>query len=175
MSAGETSPLGNFPVRDLAGKEHFAAESHAKATVWLFITHDCSICNSYAPEIARIANQYAARGVHVNLVYAESGLDLATLNKHARDHNFHGALFYEGGNRLPKAFGISTTPEVVVIDAKGRVVYQGRIDNRYVSIGRERREITTHDLRDALDATLLGRPVATPRTRAIGCVFSPPS
>ena len=35
--------------------------------------------------------------------------------------------------------------------------------------GKRRRIVTEHDLRDALDAVLAGKPVAKSRTRAIGC------
>jgi hypothetical protein len=172
-SADENPAPVSLTVRDLAGAEHSAAESQAKATVWLFIAHDCPISNGYAPEIRRIVEAYAPCGVCVNLVYAESGLDLAALRQHARDHDFHAALFYEDGSRLPRVFGVTTTPEAAVVDAKGRMVYRGRIDDRFVSLGHERSEVSVHDLRDALDAILLGRPVATPRTHAIGCALSP--
>src|SRR4051812_33744273 len=43
-----------FTARDLAGKTPLAAEKNAPATVWLFLAHDCPICNGYSPEIARI-------------------------------------------------------------------------------------------------------------------------
>ena len=40
-------------------------------------------------------------------------------------------------------------------------------------IGKPRRVITVHDLRDALDAVIAGKPVARPRTEAIGCYITP--
>jgi hypothetical protein len=170
-AAESTQPIV-FTVRDTQGTEHFAAEKNAKVTVWLFIAHDCPISNSYAPEIARLVADYTPRGVRVNLVYAESDLDPATLQAHASDHGYRTNVFSEKNELLAQACGITITPEVAVIDAQGGLIYRGRIDNRYVGIGRERNVVTVHDLRDALDATLSGRPVATPRTQAIGCAFS---
>ena len=49
------------------------------------------------------------------------------------------------------------------------MVYRGRIDNVYAALGKRRPEATEHDLRKALDEVLSGRPVAEPRTQAIGC------
>lgn len=169
VAAAEAPPSLSFTVRDLSGASHRAAEKGAAATVWLFIAPDCPICNSYAPEIARIIDSYTPRGVRVNLVYADPDLSPAALATHARERNYRTALFLEANGPIARACGITITPEVAVIDAKGVLVYRGRIDNRYIMIGRERHEVTAHDLRDALDATLDGRPVTTPRTVAIGC------
>ena len=64
--------------------------------------------------------------------------------------------------------GAERTPEVFVLDESRAVVYRGRIDDQY-AIGIHRSSSTRHDLVDALDAVLAGRPVATPRTDAVGC------
>jgi hypothetical protein len=57
----------------------------------------------------------------------------------------------------------------VVVDRAGSIRYSGRIDNFYAALGRPRQRVTEHDLRDALDAVLAGRPVPRPRTDAVGC------
>jgi hypothetical protein len=53
------------------------------------------------------------------------------------------------------------------------VKYRGRIDNQYAALGKPRRVVTVHDLRDALDALVAGRPVVHPETEAFGCVIAP--
>ena len=68
---------------------------------------------------------------------------------------------------------MTVTPEAVVLAPGGQGLYRGRIDDKYVSLGQPRFHINRHDLRDALDAVVQGRPVPTPNTRAIGC-FIPP-
>jgi hypothetical protein len=70
-----------------------------------------------------------------------------------------------------KFSGATITPEAVVV-ANGKVVYRGRIDDRYVEIGVERAAPTTHDLADALTATLAGTPIARPITQAVGCFIA---
>jgi hypothetical protein len=56
--------------------------------------------------------------------------------------------------------------------AGGRVVYRGRIDDRYVDLGLERPAATTHDLADALAAVVAGKPVPHPNTQAVGCFIA---
>ena len=49
------------------------------------------------------------------------------------------------------------------------MIYRGRIDDRYTDFGKYRPAPTTHDLSDALEATLIEKPVARKFTKAIGC------
>lgn len=161
-----------FSARDFEGKPHAAAEMEAKASVWLWLSPDCPISNAYAPEIARLTAEYTARGVRLNFVYSEPDLDNAALAAHARAYGLRSSLFRDDDGRLARACGITITPEVAVIDAHGKLAYRGRIDDRFVALGRERSVVTTRDLRDALEAMLAGRPIATPRTPAIGCAMT---
>jgi hypothetical protein len=58
---------------------------------------------------------------------------------------------------------------VVVIKDDESIVYRGRIDNFYAALGRPRRVVTEHDLRDTLDAVFGGKPVPKAETQAVGC------
>ncbi len=173
---GATEPAAplHFAARDVTGREHAATETGARATVWLFIAHDCPICNSYAPEVHRLATEYITRGIAFNIVYAEPGLERAALLQHAAEHAESGALFSGGDGTLARACGVTTTPEAAVIDARGQLLYRGRIDNRYTSPGHERTVVTEHDLREALEAVIAGHPVSHPRTAAVGCALATP-
>ena len=61
--------------------------------------------------------------------------------------------------------------EAVVIDPKGVVLYQGRIDNRYFGLGVRWGSVTEFYLRDALDATLGGKRPTVAQTEAVGCLI----
>ena len=54
----------------------------------------------------------------------------------------------------------------------GRIVYRGRIDDRYVDLGLERPAPTKHDLADALAAVVDGKPVQQATTQAVGCFIA---
>ena len=69
---------------------------------------------------------------------------------------------------------VSVTPSVAVVDRKGAVRYRGRIDNAYADLGKPRQHVTSHDLRDALDAIVAGRPVPKPETQSLGCFIVDP-
>jgi hypothetical protein len=74
---------------------------------------------------------------------------------------------------LTKKAGATITPEAAVFSAAGEMLYRGRINNLYASLGKQRRQATEHDLRRALDEALAGKAVSTPRTQAVGCYLPP--
>ena len=72
----------------------------------------------------------------------------------------------------------TVTPEAAVFVVEGktlREVYQGRVDDRYISLGQERPQAQHHDLELAITAALAGKPVPHPQGPPVGCsiVFLP--
>lgn len=144
-------------------------------TAVFFVTHDCPISNHYAPEIRRICDSYAARGVACRLVYVDPSLTDAAALAHARTFDLDASsisITVDRDHRLVREAGAEIAPEVVVMTGDGRIAYRGRIDDFYVAWGQSRRQVRTHDLRDALDALLAGRPVPRVETEPIGCIIS---
>jgi len=143
-------------------------KGHAAAL--FFVAHDCPISNYYSHEIRRICDEYSKRGLACSVVYIEPNLTDADAAKHAREYG-HGDYpkIVDRTHALVAAAGATITPQVVVIKDDESVAYRGRIDNFYAALGRPRRVVTEHDLRDALDAVFSGKPVAKPETQAVGC------
>jgi hypothetical protein len=176
-TAGAPDPTRVSPaitIRDIHGrmqKPFFAAPG--SAAVVFFVTNDCPVSNGYAQEMRRICEQYKGKA-SCTVDYVDPTLSIDTVTKHFADfgHGDYPAVI-DTNHALVKATGATVTPEVVVVKPGGEIAYRGRIDNKYVALGRARREITVHDLRDAIDAVLAGRPVDTTRTSPIGCYITP--
>jgi hypothetical protein len=70
---------------------------------------------------------------------------------------------------LVKAAGATMTPEAAVFDPHGRLLYHGRIDDRYLRLGLERPAATRHDLDEALTDIVAGRAPRQTDAPAVGC------
>jgi hypothetical protein len=147
--------------------------TRAAAIVWLFTSSDCPVSNRYAPEVRRLVARFGPDGVVFRLIYPNPRETRATILEHMDAFAYVGATqaFHDPAQRLARLAGVTVTPEAAVY-AGGRIVYRGRIDDRYVDLGRERPAPTVHDLADALTAVVSGRPVLTPVTRAVGCFIA---
>jgi thiol-disulfide isomerase/thioredoxin len=158
-------------LKDIDGVERFPLkEEKGREAVLIFVTHDCPISNAFAPEIARVCSEYRSKGADCTLVYVDPTLSDEAARDHAKTFG-HGGYpkIVDRKHELVKAAGATVTPEVAVFDADGRIVYRGRIDNSFAALGQSRRQATVHDLRDALDATLTGKPALHSETKALGC------
>lgn len=149
-----------------------ATPAGAKATVYIFTTTDCPISNRYAPEIQRLRRTFAARGVVFRLVYVSRSETDAAIRTHLTEFAYSDIQAVRDPNlELVKFTGATITPEAAVL-VNGRVVYRGRIDDRYVELGVERPAATVHDLADALTAILAGQPVPQATAPAVGCYIA---
>jgi hypothetical protein len=162
-------------VRDLAGTVLNPFKPAGVASVLFFIASDCPISNGYAPTIQKICAEYEPQGVHCTLLYEDVGIDAGSARKHLADYRYRGIPAAIDADRTIASYAKATvTPEAVVVDSRGEIRYRGRINNFYAALGRPRQVITQHDLTDALNAVLKGRPVPNPETQALGCYIVSP-
>ena len=157
-------------IRDIHGKLQTPLIAKGKRpSVLFFITHDCPVANKLAPEIQRIINGYRAKA-QFTLVYVDPDMTTTEITTHQKDYNYIKInTIHDVQHKLVQATGAKVTPEVVVAESNGHIVYRGRINNFYEDFGKPRRVITQHDLRDVLDALLAGKPVPKPGGKCIGC------
>jgi thiol-disulfide isomerase/thioredoxin len=167
-------------IRDINGRSLSPFAPTGAANVIFFITTDCPVSNSYAPEIQRVCQDYAAKGVSCSLMYEDVDLPDThvedSVRKHLQEYRYSGiAAAIDRARTIAKRSKATVTPEAVVVDRAGKIRYRGRIDNFYAALGQTRRQVTEHDLRDALDAVLAGRSVPKSETEALGCFIVDPS
>ena len=160
-----------FGIRDIDGVDRRPmnpARGHVQAL--FFVAADCPVSNYYAQEIRRVCEAYAPRGLACALVYVDPRMTDADARRHSEEYG-HGAYpkIVDRRHELVAATGAAITPQVAVVTQGGTVAYTGRIDNYYAALGKPRRVITEHDLRDALDAVFSGRKPLHPASKAVGC------
>jgi hypothetical protein len=162
-------PLGldlrGRPVRQLTGPG-------VRVLVLIFAASDCPIGNRYVPEIARLSRKFSGQGIRFWWVYPNPEDSAAVVAKHNRDYKITEDTVLDPRQRLVALAHATITPEaaVFVVDGNGlRAVYGGRIDDHYLSIGKERPQAEHHDLELAIDAALARKAVPQPGGPPVGC------
>ena len=147
-----------------------AQASPADLRVLVFTTTDCPISNRYAPEIQRLAAKFAGQ-VKFVLVYPVPTDSPEMVLEHAKKFAYSLETLRDADQKLVKQTGVTVTPEVALLRGE-RLLYRGRIDDRYLAFGKDRVAPTRHDLEEAVRAVIAGKPVAQAETRAIGCFLA---
>ena len=153
-----------MPCRPRQARPRLSSSSRARTA---------PISNRYAPEVRRIAEAFAPKGVRFRLVYPNPAETAAAIREHMSAFAYAGATeaLRDPTHALVKFAGATVTPEAAVY-AAGRIVYRGRIDDRHVDLGVERPSATRRDLFEALTAVVAGKPVTPPTTQAVGCFIA---
>ena len=86
----------------------------------------------------------------------------------AQVHAAPTAVLLDPEGKLGRLYSARTTPQMVVIDPSGKVIYDGAIDNRPTPDVEDVRGADNY-VSDALTAAMAGKPVAIPYARPYGC------
>jgi peroxiredoxin len=163
-----------FELPDANGRKHTAREwKEARAVALFFISAECPISNRYAPELNRIVADYSARGVVFYGVHSDPDIGPAVALRHAQDYGFDFPVLLDRAQTLAGKTGVILTPTAVVLSPAGELLYRGRIDNRYLDLGKYRSAGVKPDLRLALDAVVAGKQVTEKYTKSVGCQLPP--
>jgi hypothetical protein len=141
-------------------------------TVSVFFGLDCPISQKYVPRLNELVKTNASFRWEF-LIPAE--VKRKEISAFRKEYQPGFDLVIDPSMKQTMKFGVTVTPEVVVADAAGQVLYQGAIDNWFYELGRYRQFITEHYLTDALDAIAAGKPVPVTRTEAVGCLIQMPA
>ena len=155
--------VGQREVAD--GRAHSLASLKGKSgTLILFIATKCPVSNAYNARMQKLADDYRARGVNVVGINSNSTEPAAEVKQHAAANGLNFTILKDPGNQIADRYDAQVTPEAYLLDASGKLVYRGRIDNsRFGYL------ITATELRDAIEATLAGRAVEKTEVKAFGC------
>ena len=157
--------IADFTLPDAGGASHTLASLRgSKGTVLIFIATQCPVSNGYNERMEKLAQDFKARGINVIGINANSTESAADVKDHAAKNNLTFTILKDNGNKVADQLGATRTPEAYFLDASNKLLYHGRIDN-----SRDITQVNTSELRDALEATLAGKPVAKATANAFGC------
>ena len=108
------------------------ASSGGRPEVYLFITTDCPIANSFAPEIQRIVADYESRAWPSRWSTRTGPRKRSASTRRSTGTN--PRYGWTPAAYCPVKYGVTVTPEAVVV-AGGARIYRGRIDDRYLAPG----------------------------------------
>jgi peroxiredoxin len=160
-------PIGDFTLSDVTGTKHSLASLKGEnATIIIFVSTQCPVSNAYNERMEKLSQDYKARGVSLIGINANAPESVDDIKQHAARHHLTFTILKDRGNKVADQLGATNTPEAFLLDASGKLVYRGRIDD-----SRSGKTISSNDLRDAIEATLNGRPIAKSFVRAFGCTI----
>ena len=138
------------------------------ATVFVFLLPDCPASQSYTLTLNTLSKKYQSKQVQFLGIVPGTYATAAEVKAFVKTYKVSFPVLADTAYKLVRCLGATIVPEAFVVDRKGVTQYAGRIDNWLVSAGKKR-NITTHELDDAITAVINKKPVKVKKTKAIGC------
>lgn len=160
-------PAPPFALADENGKKVSLSGYAGKVVVLEWINPGCPFSRRHytTPTMKTLATKYAGKGV-VWLTINSTKTSNAAKNKNWVTRNkLPYPILDDSAGDVGRLYDAKTTPDMRIIDAKGKLVYSGAIDDD----PRGKKASPVNHVAAALEEILAGKKVSTPKTKPYGC------
>ena len=180
LYASDIPPVGSaapdFSVPDTQGKAQSLAQYKGKYVVLEWFNPECPFVKKHygSDNMQKLQKQYTDKGVvwltiDSNAPGTEGNLSADQAQKIMTAWKTHQtALLLDPDSKVAKLYGAKNTPNMVVVNPDGKIVYEGAIDSK-ASPNPADIPASTNYVKAALDESLAGKPVSNPTTKPYGC------
>jgi len=176
------APAPGFSLPDTYGAEHALADYRGEWVVLEWLNYGCPYVKKHynSQNMQNLQAKYGERGVKwLAIVSSAPGkqgyYEPDAMNEMSEKKGQKAlAVLLDPTGRVGRLYNAQTTPQMVIIDPEGTLLYNGAIDDKPSS--RPASLEGAHNyLAAALDEALAGQPVSVPTTKPYGCSVKYPS
>jgi peroxiredoxin len=180
LYAADVPPVGSaapeFSTPDANGKTQSLSQYKGKYVVLEWFNPDCPFVKKHygGGNMQKLQEDYTSKGVawltiDSNAPGTEGNLTPEQAQKiMAQWKTKQTALLLDPESKVAKLYGAKNTPNMVVINPEGKIVYEGAIDSK-ASPNPADIPSSTNYVKSALDESLAGKPVSNAQTKPYGC------
>src|SRR6056297_2725299 len=171
MPLGTPAPDFSLPA---AGEDRLVSLgdfADAKGLLIIFMCNHCPYVKHVAPELKRLADDYADRGIAVvgissNDVRNHPDDSPEKMAEEKAERGYRFPYLYDESQAAAKAYGAACTPDFYLFDGQHKLYYRGQLDD---SRPKQDSVPDGSDMRAAIDALLAGQPTPETQKPSIGC------
>ena len=180
LYAADVPPVGSaapdFSAPDTNGKTHSLFQYKGKYVVLEWFNPECPFVKKHygSDNMQKLQQEYTGKGVvwltiDSNAPGTEGNIAPDQAQKiMASWRTKQTALLLDPESKVARSYGAKNTPNMVVINPEGKIVYEGAIDNKATPNPADIPNSTNY-VKVALDESLAGKPVSNPTTKPYGC------
>jgi peroxiredoxin len=178
--AAGVPPVGtaapDFSLTDSNGNAHSLSQYKGKYVVLEWFNPECPFVKKHygSDNMQKLQQEYTSKGVvwltiDSNAPGTEGNMTPEQAQKIMNSWKTHQtALLLDPESKVARSYGAKNTPDMIVINPEGKIVYEGAIDNKATPNPNDIPSSTNY-VKAALDESLGGKPVSNPTTKPYGC------
>jgi peroxiredoxin len=173
-SVGSAAP--DFSLADAKGETHSLSQYKGKYVVLEWFNPQCPFVKKHygSGNMQKLQQEYTSKGVVWLTINSSAPGTWGALTPDQAEEKMtewkthETALLLDTGGKAGRAYGAKNTPNMVVINPDGKIVYEGAIDSKATPNAADIPSSLNY-VKVALDESLAGKPVTTARTKPYGC------
>ncbi|MFN2541724.1 MAG: thioredoxin family protein [Chthoniobacterales bacterium] len=178
--AADVPPVGSnapdFSLPDANGKTHSLSQYKGKYVVLEWFNPECPFVKKHygSGNMQKLQQEYTGKGIVWLTIDSNAPDTEGSITPEQAQKIMSGwktqqtALLLDGDGKAGRAYGAKNTPNMVVINPEGKVVYEGAIDSKATPNPNDIPNSTNY-VKTALDESLAGKPISNPTTKPYGC------
>lgn len=143
-----------------------SAQKKAQADVYIFLHTECPISQAAVPAVNRLIEKYPDVRFFSVFTHWDTKKQVGVF---AKTYNLLSATKHDKKHLLVHAWSVTTTPEVVMLNRQGAILYRGLLDDSFAALGKRRDSVSNFYLENAIREYLFSGSVSTPYTKPVGC------
>ena len=176
----DAPPVGtaapDFSLADAKGKTHSLSQYKGKYVVLEWFNPECPFVKKHygSGNMQKLQEEYTGKGITWLTIDSNAPGSEGNLTADAASKVMTGwktrqtAFLLDPEGKAGRAYGAKNTPNMVVINPEGKIVYEGAIDSKATPNPADIPSSTNY-IKVALDESLAGKPITTSTTKPYGC------
>ncbi len=141
-------------------------------SLYLFLLDDCPICLNYTVLLNDLYLEYGSR-ISFQGYFPNFSSKRKKIDQFKETYQVEFPLQTDYYKEQAKKWNAQVTPEAILYNhTTKKIIYQGRIDNKFVRLGKRRNVVTEHELVNAIEQTIASKEVLIQFAEPIGCFIN---
>jgi hypothetical protein len=150
----------------------FQPNKEKQTQCYIFIAEECPISIYMAKPLQQAMKDFGEQ-VQFYAVFPKSNSTEQTAQRFLDTYHLQGMqILLDTDQAFAKKTGATITPEAIVTDTEGIILYRGRISDAYAAPGRMKHGPRNNELTTVLTSLGKGEKVAEPWPSAVGCFIT---
>jgi thiol-disulfide isomerase/thioredoxin len=139
--------------------------------LFIFLSPECPLSKNYTLTLNKLFQQYNNQVEFYGCVSGK-GFNIDEIQSFINTYKIPFPLFIDESKKLTNYLTATITPEVILLNNQGEIIYCGAIDDWMEGLGKQKINVSKHYLQDAITSSLNNKEVVVKKTKAYGCLIN---
>ena len=140
--------------------------------LFVFLSPECPLCKNYTTVLNKITKDFPFDSLTIIGIISGKDYSAEEVNSFKKEFSVDFPLFIDPAKKLTNYLEATITPEVVLMNEKGKLIYRGAIDDWVTDLGKNKLRPEKEYLRLAVTQYINHQPISIKKTKPKGCYIN---